>query len=73
MSTSKHGGLYSRNDRDGGTYDRERAIFPEDLYAWLAETQEPAYEKALKAAGSQAKFLASDPGVSRMSASYAVK
>jgi type I restriction enzyme, R subunit len=52
-----HGWLYSENDRDGGEYDRERALFPNDLYAWLEETQRPAYEKALKAAGSQARFL----------------
>ncbi|MHC5264207.1 type I restriction endonuclease subunit R [Streptomyces sp. UC4497] len=52
-----HGWLYSANDQDGGEYDRERALFPADLYSWLEETQKPAYEKALKAAGSQAKFL----------------
>nr|WSW43179.1 DEAD/DEAH box helicase family protein [Streptomyces sp. NBC_01001] len=52
-----HGWLYSKNDRDGGEYDRERALFPADLFAWLEETQRPAYEKALKAAGSKAKFL----------------
>lgn len=49
-----HGWLYSPNDAG---YDRERALFPEDLFAWLEETQKPAYEKALKAAGSSAKFL----------------
>ena len=49
-----HGWLYSAND-DG--YDRERALFPEDLFAWLEQTQQAAYAKALKAAGSQAKFL----------------
>lgn len=49
-----HGWLYSANDAG---YDRERALFPEDLFAWLEETQKPAYEKALKAAGSEAKFL----------------
>ena len=49
-----HGWLYSANDAG---YDRERALFPEDLFAWLEETQPAAYEKALKAAGSQAKFL----------------
>ncbi|ASO18952.1 type I restriction enzyme R subunit [Actinoalloteichus hoggarensis] len=49
-----HGWLYS--DKDTG-YDRERALFPEDLFAWLAATQQPKYEKALKAAGSPAKFL----------------
>ncbi|MFI6151918.1 type I restriction endonuclease subunit R [Kitasatospora sp. NPDC051170] len=52
-----HGWLYSANDRDGGEYDRERALFPADLFAWLDATQKSAYEKALKAAGSQAKFL----------------
>ncbi|WP_333768185.1 type I restriction endonuclease subunit R [Streptomyces sp. IBSBF 2435] len=51
------GWLYSVNDHDGGEYDRERALFPADLFAWLEATQKPAYEKALKAAGSQAKFL----------------
>jgi type I restriction enzyme R subunit len=49
-----HGWLYSADDTG---YDRERALFPEDLFAWLEETQQPSYEKALKAAGSQAKFL----------------
>lgn len=49
-----HGWLYSANDTG---YDRERALFPGDLFAWLEETQKPRYEKALKAAGSQAKFL----------------
>ncbi len=49
-----HGWLYSPNDAG---YDRERALFPEDLVGWLEETQRPAYEKALQAAGSQAKFL----------------
>ncbi|MFC7386946.1 type I restriction endonuclease subunit R [Sphaerisporangium rhizosphaerae] len=49
-----HGWLYSENDTG---YDRERALFPEDLFVWLEATQKPAYEKALKAAGSQEKFL----------------
>ncbi|MFF6884585.1 type I restriction endonuclease subunit R [Streptomyces sp. NPDC012421] len=49
--------LYSKNDRDGGEYDRERALFPKDLFEWLKGTQRPAYEKALKAAGSEEKFL----------------
>jgi type I restriction enzyme R subunit len=49
-----HGWLCSANDSG---YDRERALFPQDLVAWLEETQKPAYEKALKAAGSQTKFL----------------
>ncbi|UVS80184.1 type I restriction endonuclease subunit R [Actinokineospora sp. UTMC 2448] len=49
-----HGWFYSTDDTG---YDRERALFPEDLFAWLEETQHAAYEKALRAAGSQAKFL----------------
>jgi type I restriction enzyme, R subunit len=48
------GWLYSANDAG---YDRERALFPEDVFAWLDETQQPAYTKALKAAGSPSKFL----------------
>ena len=49
-----HGWLYSANDTG---FDRERALFPEDLFSWLNETQQPACEKALNAAGSRAKFL----------------
>lgn len=49
-----HGWLYSANDTG---YDRERALFPEDMFAWLEKTQQAAYEKALRAAGSKAKIL----------------
>ncbi|MET8352515.1 DEAD/DEAH box helicase family protein [Micromonospora sp. NPDC005206] len=49
-----HGWLYSADDNG---YDRERALFPADLFVWLEETQAAAYAKALKAAGSEAKFL----------------
>ena len=49
-----HGWLYSADDTG---YDRERALLPEDLFGWLEETQPAAYAKALKAAGSPAKFL----------------
>ena len=49
-----HGWLYARNDAG---YDRERALFPADLFAWLEETQPAPFAKALKAAGSEAKFL----------------
>ena len=49
-----HGWLHSADDTG---YDRERALFPKDLFAWLKETQQAAYEKALRAAGSEAKFL----------------
>ncbi|WP_067904775.1 type I restriction endonuclease subunit R [Nocardia vaccinii] len=48
------GWLYSADDTG---YDRERALFPEDLFAWLKETQQAAYEKSLRAGGSEAKFL----------------
>ena len=40
-----HGWLHSANDTG---YDRERALFPEDLFTWLEETQKQAYEKALR-------------------------
>ncbi|QUH05012.1 type I restriction endonuclease subunit R [Saccharopolyspora erythraea] len=49
-----HGWLYSADDTG---YDRERALFSEDLFAWLEQTQKAAYKKALRAAGSEAKFL----------------
>lgn len=49
-----HGWLYAKNDAG---YDRERALFPGDLFAWLEETQPTPFAKALKAAGSEAKFL----------------
>lgn len=49
-----HGWLYAKNDAG---YDRERALFPEDLFAWLEETQPAPFAKALKAAGFEAKFL----------------
>ncbi|GAB3244302.1 type I restriction endonuclease subunit R [Nocardioides dilutus] len=48
------GWLCSANDAG---YDRERALFPKDLFAWLEETQPASYQKAQKAAGSEAKFL----------------
>ncbi|MGH3352232.1 MAG: hypothetical protein ACRDPS_16300, partial [Nocardioides sp.] len=48
------GWLYSEGDSG---YDRERGLFPEDLIVWLGDTQGAAYQKAVKAAGSQAKFL----------------
>ena len=51
---ANHGWLCSMDDTG---YDRERALFPDDLFSWLKETQQTTYEKALKAAGSKAKFL----------------
>jgi len=46
-----------RHSSDDDGYDRERALYPADLFGWLQETQPAAYEKALKAAGSEEKFL----------------
>ena len=40
-----HGWLYSRNDAG---YDRERALFPEDLLGWLADTQPEQLKKVVK-------------------------
>src|SRR5699024_2560262 len=40
-----HGWVYSPND-DG--YDAERAIWPEDVLAWLSETQPDAYAKVVR-------------------------
>lgn len=48
-----HGWLYSPND-DG--YDRERALFPEDILGWLADTQSEQLAKVVKpGAGDIAK------------------
>lgn len=40
-----HGWLYSPNDAG---YDRERALFPEDVLGWLADTQPEQLEKVVK-------------------------
>lgn len=40
-----HGWLYSPDDTG---YDRERAIFPEDLFGWLQETQPEQFAKLKK-------------------------
>jgi len=48
-----NGWLYSPTDAG---YDRERALFPEDVFAWLAETQPEQLEKVVKrGAGDIAK------------------
>lgn len=46
-----NGWLYSPND-DG--YDRERALFPEDVLAWVQETQPNAWELIVKNHGTNA-------------------
>lgn len=40
-----HGWLYSPHD---GIYDVDRAIIPEDVFAWLQQTQTAAFEKFVK-------------------------
>jgi type I restriction enzyme, R subunit len=40
-----HGWLYSANDAG---YDRERALFPEDVFGWLVDTQPDELAKVLK-------------------------
>lgn len=40
-----HGWLYSPNDTG---YDRERALFPEDIFGWLTDTQPEQLEKVVK-------------------------
>lgn len=40
-----HGWLYSPNDAG---YDKERALFKEDVFAWLAKTQPEQLEKVVK-------------------------
>ena len=52
-----HGWLYSPNDTG---YDRERALFPEDLFGWLEETQPEQLAKVVKpGCGDEAKQQAS--------------
>jgi type I restriction enzyme R subunit len=46
-----HGWLYSRNDKG---YDRDLALFPTDLFAWLEETQPDAFAQKVKASASPA-------------------
>ncbi|GLP79744.1 type I restriction endonuclease subunit R [Mycobacterium antarcticum] len=43
-----HGWLYSTS---GAGYDKERALFPEDVLGWLADTQPEQLEKVVKAGG----------------------
>ena len=47
-----HGWLYSPNDAG---YDRERALFPEDVLGWLADTQPEQLAKVVQAGGDTAK------------------
>lgn len=52
-SLAAHGWLYSPN---AGGYDRERALFPEDVFSWLEETQPEEFAKVVSVgATSEAK------------------
>jgi type I restriction enzyme R subunit len=45
-----NGWLYSPSDHEpGASYDAERAIIPDDVFAWLSETQPGEFAKAIKA------------------------
>lgn len=44
-----NGWHYSPNDAG---YDRERALFPKDLFAWLRDTQQPQLDKLIKPGAS---------------------
>ena len=46
-----HGWLYSTND-DG--YDKDRALFPEDVFGWLEDTQPDELAKVIKPGASAA-------------------
>mgnify|MGYP003352489309 CR=1 FL=1 len=50
-----HGWLYSENDEG---YDRQRALYRDDVFAWLADTQPEAYAKAVAADADAAARLA---------------
>lgn len=60
-----HGWLYSHDDAG---YDRQRALFPEDLFAWLEETQPDEFAKKVKPGMSdQAIAKAKDQILTRLS------
>jgi type I restriction enzyme R subunit len=46
---ARHGWYYSPDDTG---YDRERALYPKDVFAWLAETQPDQLAKVVKAASN---------------------
>ncbi len=49
---SCHSWLYA--DGDANRYDRARALFPDDVIAWLQESQPDAWEAAAKSHGANA-------------------
>ena len=46
-----HGWLYSKN---GEGYDKDRALFPEDVFGWLEDTQPDELAKVIKPGASEA-------------------
>ena len=40
-----HGWLYSETDAG---YDKDLALFPEDVFAWLSDSQPDAWEKVVR-------------------------
>ncbi|GAA2086717.1 DEAD/DEAH box helicase family protein [Pseudolysinimonas kribbensis] len=46
----QHGWLYSHDDTG---YDKQRALYPDDVFAWLDETQPEALTERLPASGDQ--------------------
>ncbi|MEX1907269.1 type I restriction endonuclease [Janibacter sp. Y6] len=55
-----NGWLYSANDTG---YDRQRALFPEDVFAWLEETQPDELAKIVKASASEQAQAKSRDGI----------
>lgn len=53
-----HGWLYRPGD--ASNYDRKRALFPEDLLAWIQETQPQAWETLAKNNGAAAEGVVLD-------------
>jgi type I restriction enzyme R subunit len=47
-----HGWLHGADDAAG--YDRERALYPEDLLVWIQATQPKAWEGLVKSHGANA-------------------
>lgn len=64
-----HGWLYSPDDAG---YDRDLALFPEDVFAWLAETQPTEFAKRIKPdAPAEAQAKARTALLQRLSKSLA--
>ncbi len=49
---ANHGWLYA--DGDASRYDRARTLFPDDVLAWLQESQSDAWDAAAKSHGANA-------------------